>query len=144
VGQAVDFVDPGSGLLHQLVEDAKNAGQNYVTLVVAFNALNGFQNATGETAQTTPNDFLNFNYLFNPKEQDANTSLAGLQLANDPSYDPDGPNGPLPAGHGPYSGAPNDSGFFSPSLILFIPEPSSITLLLLGAIALSAKPRRRK
>jgi hypothetical protein len=139
----VDFVDMLDGPLHQLIQNAKNAGQSYLTLAVAL-GLNGFQNATGETAQVTPNNFLNFNYLFNPKEQDANTTLAGLQLQLDPSYDPDGPNGPLPAGHGPYSGASNDNGFFSPSLILVVPEPGSMLLLVFGALAMMAKPRRRK
>jgi hypothetical protein len=119
VGQAVDYVDTPDGSLHNLIQNAKNAGEAYVTLVVAFNALNSHQNSTGETIQTTPNDFINFNYLFNPKEQDANTSLAGLQLQPDPSYDPDGPNGPLPAGPGAFSGANNDNGQFSPQLRLY-------------------------
>src|SRR6185295_5718966 len=104
--------------------------------------LNGFQNATGETLQTTPNDFLNFNYLFNPKEQDANASLAGLQLQTDPSYDPDGPNGPLLPGPGPFSAANNDNGQFSPQLILFVPEPASMALFGLGAVALLTFRRR--
>jgi hypothetical protein len=138
VGQAVDYIDTPDGPLHNLIQNAKNAGQDYVTLVVAFDALNGFQNSTGETFQTTPNDVLNFNFLFNPKEQDADTSLAGLQLQLDPSYDPDGPNGPLPAGPGPFSGANNDLGQFSPQLLLYVPEPASVVLLLLGAIGMIA------
>ena len=142
VGQPVDFVDIENGPLHNLIQNAKNAGQSYVTLAVAF-GLNGFQNATGETAQTVPNNFLNFNYLFNPKEQDANTTLAGLQLALDPSYDPDGPNGPLLAGPGPYSGANNDNGFFSPTLILYVPEPASMALLGLGVLAMLTIRRRK-
>jgi hypothetical protein len=142
VGQGVDFVDTPDGPLHTLIQNAKNAGQGYVTLVVAFNALSGFQNATGETAQTTPNNFLNFNYLFNPKEMDANTSLAGLQLSTDPSYDPDGPNGPLPAGPGPFSGANNDTGLFSPQIILYVPEPAGAVLLVLGAFGMITARRR--
>jgi hypothetical protein len=143
VGQAVDFVDTLDGPMHQLIQNAKNAGLGYVTLVVAF-GLDGFQNATGETAQTTPNNFLNFNYLFNPKEQDADGATAGLQLALDPSYDPDGPNGPLLPGPGPYSGANNDNGQFSPTLMLYVPEPASVILLALGSLALAGRTRRQK
>ena len=142
VGQAVDFTQTSGGTLHQLIQDAKNAGKGYITLVAAVNN-NGFQNTSPETLQTTPNNFLNFNYLFNPKEQDANTSLAGLQLQTDPSYDPDGPNGPLPAGPGPFHAANNDNGKFSPSLILFAPEPTSMVLLGLGALAMSMIRRRK-
>jgi hypothetical protein len=142
VGQAVEFTDP-NGLLHDLIQNAKNNGQNFLTLAVAY-ALNGHQNATGETIQTTPNDQLNFNFLFNPKEQDADTMTAGLQLQNDPNYDPDGPNGPLPPGPGPFSGANNDNGRFSPSLILRIPEPTSALLIATCVLAAIAKFRRRK
>jgi hypothetical protein len=142
VGQAVEFTDP-NGLLHDLIQDAKNSGQTFVTLAVAH-ALNGFQNATGETLQTTPNDFLNFNYLFNPKEQDADTALAGLQLQTDPNYDPDGPNGPLPAAPGPFSAANNDNGRFSPSLVLRVPEPTSGLLFAAGMLAAATTFRRRK
>jgi hypothetical protein len=141
VGQAVDFTDP-NGLLHDLIRNAKNNGQDFLTLAVAF-ALNGHQNATGETIQTTPNDYLNFNFLFNPKEQDADTALAGIQLQNDPNYDPDGPSGPLPAGPGPFSGANNDNGQFSPSLILRVPEPTSALLFAAGALAAIATFGRR-
>jgi hypothetical protein len=142
VGQAVEFTDP-NGLLHGLIQNAKNDGQTFLTLAVAF-ALNGHQNATGETIQTTPNDHLNFNYLFNPKEQDADTALAGFQLQNDPNYDPDGPNGPLLPGPGPFSGANNDDGRFSPSLILQVPEPTSALLFATGVLAAIAAFRRRK
>jgi hypothetical protein len=143
VGQPIYFTDTPNGPLHDLIQGAKNAGQSYVTLAVAF-GLDDFQNATGETSQVTPNDFLNFNYLFNPKEMDSNANLAGLQLNNDPSYDPDGSNGPLLAGPGPFSGANNDNGQFSPSLILYVPEPASVSLLVLAGIAAMGTTRRRK
>jgi hypothetical protein len=143
---AIDFQD-SQGNLHDLITAARAAGQTHITLVVAF-ALNGHQNATGETTQVTPNDFLNFNYLFNPKEQDANTALAGRQLANDPSWDANwGDNtpapGPTPVGPGPYSGANNDNGFFSPKLVFFVPEPGSLVLIALGFAGV-ATVRRRK
>jgi hypothetical protein len=142
VGQAVEFTDP-NGLLHDLIQNAKNNGQDFLTLAVAY-ALNGHQNATGETIQTTPNDQLNFNYLFNPKEQDADSALAGLQLQNDPNYDPDGPNGPLLPEPGPFSGANNDNGRFSPSLILRVPEPTSALLIATGVLTAIATLRRRE
>jgi hypothetical protein len=144
---AVDF-DDTLGRLHDLIEDAKAAGQTHVTIAVAF-ALNAFQNATGETTQITPNDFLNFNYLVNPKEQDANTTLAGRQLALDPTWDSNWsdntpPPGPTPTGPGPYSGANNDDGRFSPQLVFFVPEPGSFALVVIGTMVAAATGRRRK
>jgi hypothetical protein len=109
---AINF-DDTNGELHDLVEEAKLAGQTHITLAVHM-SLDAFQNAAGETAQITPNDMLNFNYLFNPKEMDSSTGSPngqpGLQLNDDPSYnpdwtdvlpavDPDGP-GPLVSGDG--------------------------------------------
>jgi hypothetical protein len=171
-----DFEDT-DGNLHQLIEDARAAGQTHITLVVAF-GLDTFRNSNfadpdgmgpepdppAETSQTTPNDMLAFNYLFNPKEMDANTTLAGRQLNTDPSYnadwtdvlpavDPDGP-GPLVSGDGvadngltgpgPYSAANNDNGRFSPKLVFFVPEPSSFVLMVVGSLAAMATSRRRK
>jgi hypothetical protein len=125
---AIDFKDT-DGRLHDLIEDARAAGQTHVTLAVHL-AMDGIVNfdppdpdgAGGplpdppriESVQVTPNDFLNFNYLVNPKEMDAATSgtdnQPGRQLNNDPTYntdwtdvlpavDPDGP-GPLVSGDG--------------------------------------------
>jgi hypothetical protein len=108
---AIDF-DDTDGRLHDLIEEAKLAGMTHVTLAV-YMSNDGFQNATGETAQVTPNDMLNFNYLINPKEFDASTGATGqpgIQINDDPSYnpdwtdvlpavDPDGP-GPLVSGDG--------------------------------------------
>jgi hypothetical protein len=171
---AIDFEDP-NGLLHNLIVDAKAAGKTNITLVVAF-GMDGFRNAAhvmdvpDETAQVTPNDFLAFNYLMNPKEMDGSTGATGqpgLQLNDDPSWDPDwsdnGPspydplNDPTPIGPGPNTqmlphpttgvltryGAQNDDGRFSPQLVFFVPEPSSMLLIALGSLAASAIRRRR-
>jgi hypothetical protein len=149
VGQPIFFTDP-AGNLHDLVQRAKDAGRTHITLVVA-DALNGLQNATGETLQTTPNSMLNFNYLVNPKEK--------TTLENDNNWDPDGA-GPLTATGSPYScdgsaGAGltncpgrtlgnNSNGAFSPTLVLRVPEPSSAALAALGLMAPMLGMRRRK
>jgi hypothetical protein len=147
---ALDFKD-SQGALHDLIEEARLLGQTHITLAVHF-ALDAFQNATGEMAQITPNDFLNFNYLFNPKEMDANTSdMIPFQLNTDPSYNtdwtdidgmPGADNGMT--GPGPYSGASNAGGQFSPRLVFFIPEPSTFVLMALGSLAALGGMRRRK
>jgi hypothetical protein len=144
---AIEF-DDTLGRLHDLIEAAKAAGQTHVTIALAF-ANNAFQNATGETAQVTPNNFLNFNYLFNPKEMDANTSAAGLTLNADPNWDPNWSDntpapGPTPPGPGPYSGASNDDGRFSPQLVFYVPEPGSFALVVIGTMIAAATGRRRK
>jgi len=172
---AIDFSDP-DGRLHDLILDAKAAGQSHVTLALHVSN-NGFQNTDPdgagplptETSQTTPNDFLNFNYLFNNKEWDASTgtnSQPGLQLNDDPLYNTDwtdlvapagaadngltgpGPNTqilPHPATNNPTRyGAQNDDGRFSPQLVFYVPEPSSIVLLALGTLAASVVRGRRK
>jgi hypothetical protein len=156
VGLPVEFGDP-DGNLHDLIQRAKDNGRTHITLIAAI-ALNGLQNATGETVQVTPNDMLNFNYLVNPKEIDSSTSIAGLQLNNDNNWDPDGP-GPQPPTGSPYScdgsaGAgltncpghtlgDNTNGAFSPTLVLRIPEPTSLMLSAWVAIAAAAMIRRR-
>jgi len=83
------------------------------------------------------NDWKNFNYLFNPKEQ--------TTLLADGSYDADttDPNNPLGS---PWSGASNATdanGFspFSPQLHL-IPEPGSLALVMLGGLVPLLRRRR--
>jgi hypothetical protein len=143
---AINFDDP-AGKLHDLIEEARLAGQTHVTLAVAF-GLNAFQNSTGETVQVTPNNFLNLNYLFNPKEMDADTTLAGLQLNNDPNWDANWSDnfpapGPTPLGPGPFSQANNDDGQFSPQLVFLIPEPGSLALVALGFVMVLICGRKR-
>jgi hypothetical protein len=83
---------------------------------------------------------LNFNYLVNPKDQ--------VTLNSDPTWDPNwGDNtpapGPTPPGPGPFSGASNADGRFSPQLVFYIPEPGSALLMVLGTFAALAAVRRR-
>ena len=92
VGLPIEFTDP-NGALHQLIQRAKDNGRTHLTLVVAM-ALNGHQNTTLETLQTTPNNMLNFLYSVNPKEVDSDIATSGFQLNNDIGWDPDA-SGPL-------------------------------------------------
>ena len=136
VGSPVNFTDP-NGLLKDLIQSAKDAGQSHLTLVVAH-ALNGFLATEEELAanpniQTTPGNFLNFNYLFIPKEM--------TELNADTNWDADTTNPDNPLG-GPFSMADNSTGAFSPQLIL-VPEPVSIVLFGLGLFAAAARVRRR-
>jgi hypothetical protein len=86
------------------------------------------------------NDWKNFNYLFNPKEQ--------TTLLTDTGYDSDttDPNNPLGSPHSGASNATDANGFspFSPQLIL-VPEPAGFALLVMGGMgALLARRRTRE
>ncbi|MBX3433425.1 MAG: PEP-CTERM sorting domain-containing protein [Pirellulales bacterium] len=82
-----------------------------------------------------PNNWVNFNYLFNPKE------MTTLNL--NPAYDADTTDPNNPTG-GPFSGASNANGEFSPQLRLNfpVPEPTSIALSVLAGLGLLAVRRR--
>jgi hypothetical protein len=103
------------------------AGDTYINVLVATD-FDGNSNFT---------QFQNFNYIFNPKDK--------LTLNTDTGYDSDvtNPNNPLGA---PFSGASNATGNFSPQLILrgVTPEPSSLALFGLGALASLSVARRRR
>jgi hypothetical protein len=136
VGSPVDFTDP-NGLLKNLIQSAKDAGQSHLTLVVAH-ALNGFLATEEElmadpNLQTTPGNFLNFNYLFIPKEMET--------LNADTNWDSDTTNPDNPLG-GPFSMADNSTGAFSPKLML-VPEPGTFAILSLGLFAWAVQYRRR-
>ena len=125
VGMAVDFA---SDALFSLVSDAVASSQDSLTLVVNH-ALDG------TSPGSTPGGFLNFNYLFIPKEM--------TELNNDPSYDSDVTDGTDAEGS-PFSMADNSLGQFSPKLILEpIPEPASGMLAFLALACLFLLGRRR-
>jgi hypothetical protein len=105
-----------------------NAGKPSVTIVAAI----------VHDGKIPVNDWKNFNYLFNPKEQ--------TTLTTDTGYDANtsDPNNALGS---PWSGASNATdanGFspFSPRLTL-TPEPNSLSLLGFGSAVLALVRRRR-
>jgi hypothetical protein len=107
-----------SDLLDAFVSSAIANGETSVTIVAA--TIHG-----GDAPFST---WLNFNYLFNPKEQ--------LTLNTD-NYDAGDGNGDL----GNLYGTDNSLGQFSPSLLLAIPSPG--TLALLAVAGLAGRRRRR-
>jgi hypothetical protein len=115
------FLEFRSAAFDSFLADAIANGQSSITLVSTV--IHG-----GDAP--FPN-WLNFNYLFNPKEQ--------ITLNNDPNYDADtnNPNNPLGS---PWSGADNSTGDFSPQILL-APEPASAAIL--GLLTLVALRHRR-
>lgn len=136
VGQKITYGD-ANGNLKQLVLDAMTAGKTSVTLMVNHNV----------AVADSPGSWQNFNYLVIPKDM--------TTLNNDNNWDDDGA-GPNPATGSPYSClhstvcpggtlGDNTGGAFSPRLVIWVPEPSSIVLLALGSLAaLGWIGRRRK
>ncbi|QDU89761.1 hypothetical protein Pla175_31560 [Pirellulimonas nuda] len=97
--------------LDQFVKDALAAGKTEVTIVAS----------TIHNGEAPFPNWLNFNYLFNPKEQ---------TMLNSDNYDAGDGLGNI----GNLYGRDNSAGAFSPALLLAVPEPSSV---LLGVIALA-------
>jgi hypothetical protein len=154
-----------NGEIEQLIFDAQDAGRSHITLIMNV-GVNPTQEANG--GQHNGNDFLNFNYLFMPKEMTTGT--------NDTGWDPDGSTNTTFGGIGsPFScnggngtggtstncnGTPPpngdtvlrtvannggaNAGAFSPQLIVWIPEPASAALLALGGVFALVAGRRRK
>jgi hypothetical protein len=160
-GSPVDYYD-GNGALKSLIQAAKDAGRTHVTLAVAL-GINGLIQADGGTAS---NDFINFNYLFTPKEQ--------VTMTNDTAFDADG-GGSNPATGSPFScqsasvcpglgniynpttmagnpwngwNSPDPSspyyGRFSPKLLFTVPEPTSVALVGISLLLALSLGRRRK
>jgi hypothetical protein len=159
VGSNVDFIDVD---LKQLVLDAKAAGRDSVTLIQWMGADTLNPSAGGTVS---PSSFLNFNYLWVPKEATNLIQLPGS--SNDNSYDPDVnvPNfNAMTEPGGQYLGSPfsctfdavnrpnctgtvagdNSTGRFSPQLIVRVPEPCSVALVGLASVIALALGRRRK
>ncbi len=116
-----------SAALNSFIGSALSKGKTTVTIVAGI----------VHDGKIPINDWKNFNYLFNPKEQ--------TTLTTDTAYDSDttNPNNPLGS---PWSGASNatdGNGFspFSPQLII-VPEPGSVALLCLGALGVVIRRRR--
>jgi hypothetical protein len=110
VGSNFDLIalPPGSAL-HQAVASAQQTGHQTVTIVMGV----------AHPADSPNSNWLNFNYLFNPKEQ--------TTLNNDPDS--------------PWSGADNSLGQFAPALIT-IPEPASFVLMGFAGLAVAGMRTR--
>lgn len=164
-GEAVDYVDT-NGALKALIQLAKNAGQTHITLAVAL-GINGVSTTNG--GPTAP-AFINRNYVFTPKEMITMTNDTAYDADGGGVNGPNPPGGspfscqsatvcpgmgniynPMTGvgnkNNGYNSNDPNDLvyGRFSPKLIFAVPEPGSVTLLVLASIGgLAASGRRRK
>lgn len=110
VGGNFDLVANAGSPLHSAIAAAQ--ATNHQTVTVAMAVVHETSNPNG--------NWLNFNYLFNPKEQDP--------LNND--------------GDSPFGGASNSLGEFAPALIT-VPEPASVCLVSLCGAALLFSSRRR-
>lgn len=109
VGGPFEITLPAGSPLHTAIATAQ--GTSHETVTVAM--------AVAHEADTTNSTWINFNYLFNPKDQD-----------------------PLNAdADSPFSEAANDLGQFAPALIT-VPEPTSIALIGLCGVTLLAGRRR--
>ncbi len=111
VGGAFDFTLGAGSALHDAIIAAQATDHKMLTIIMGI----AHDYVEGET----PSQWVNFNYLFNPKEM---TTL---------NSDPDSP----------WSGMANDASndyFFSPTL-LHIPEPATMVLLGLGGLLLGRK-----
>ncbi|MEQ8848929.1 PEP-CTERM sorting domain-containing protein [Botrimarina sp.] len=109
--------------LDNFIQAALDAGEDEVTIVshVAHDSSAFFKQF---------NNWINFNYLFNPKEQ---TTLNG------DNYDPGDGSGNI----GNLFGTDNSMGQFSPALLLEqIPEPTTAVLSLVGLAGVAAARRR--
>lgn len=110
VGGPFEITLPAGSPLHTAIATAQGTSHETVTVAMAI----------AHETDTTNSQWINFNYLFNPKEQDP---------LNDDA-------------DSPFGGAANDLGQFAPALIT-VPEPTSVVLIGLGGVALLVGQRRR-
>jgi hypothetical protein len=123
VGGALDFE---SAALDAFLAQEILAGHRAAVIAVVHR---------NDASSDEPVAWINFNYLFNPKEQ--------TTLNSDPNYDADitDPNNPLGS---PFSGADNSNGDYSPQLVLnsnIIPEPGSAVVMLIAGAGLMRRRR---
>ena len=121
VGGALDFM--GAGLDAFLEQEILGNAFSVAVIAAVHRNLGLTSNPNFTKTGDEPADWINFNYLFNPKEQ--------TTLNADPTS--------------PFSEADNSDGTFSPQLILGaadVPAPGTWTLLALG-VALVGGWRRR-
>lgn len=140
VGSAFDFVNAPGSPLHNLIASSLGVA-NSVTVVAAVTH-------TGVNL-VDPSGWINFNYVFIPKEVTVlNNTLGQPNNLNDTSYQPDTTAVPLPspAPGSPFLNMSNANGEFSPKLIFsdpVVPEPASVVIATLGALAMGAALRRK-
>jgi hypothetical protein len=148
VGSPVDYREGALGPLHQLISSAVAAGEDFITLVV-HHGLDGYKpnDPATQPLGSTPESMLDFNYLFIPKDITVlNNSNGQPNHLNDTNYDPDTTD-MNPGGPSPFLNASNATGAFSPKLILspvLIPEPGSISLVVISGLLAAASLRRRR
>jgi hypothetical protein len=140
VGGSLDFVNAPGSALHTLIANSLGV-VNSVTIVAAVN----HSGVTG----VDPSSWVNFNYVFIPKEVTIlNNTLGQPNQLNDTGYQPDVTVVPLPspAPGSPFLNMSNANGEFSPKLIFadpVVPEPASVAIATLGALAMGAGLRRK-
>ncbi len=135
IGEAMDIQFAPGSPLHQAIAAAQATNHQTVTIAAAISHGPDVMLADG----SGPNaQWINFNYLFNPKEQ--------LTLNVDTLYDSDttDPDNPLGAPLGGMMNTINNP--FAPQILTIssIPEPSSVVLVGLAGLAGVAMVRRRK
>jgi hypothetical protein len=124
VGENFDFTFPVGSPLHTAIAAAQLTGHQTVTVLTTL--AHDF-----DDVDVSP-DWLNFNYVFNPKERNP--------LTTDSGYDNDNTDA-NPAGPGPHSAAENTAANpFAPQLVV-VPEPAS--LVLFGLCGVATLLRRR-
>lgn len=135
IGEAMDIQFAPGSPLHQAIAAAQATNHQTITIAAAIGHGPDVMLADGSGPNSA---WINFNYLFNPKEQ--------LTLNVDTAYDSDttDPDNPLGA---PLGGMMNTrQNPFAPQILTItsIPEPSSVVLIGLAGLVGGIAIRRRK